>query len=206
MLPAAQRNAQQSRPATHIVGILGGLCLSSAGGAATATARGGGSQHSPRVPAARKDGSAAIFAPGRRDRSSPRLWRSRLGGGVLLGTRVIHRPTVTLGVYQRLYIRVYGRPLVLHTEKVDTVGINSTEACPSVTVRNKWLSCCRVEGAGQSSVNGAVSFFPHGVMSSLTRRKLRDCSCSEGRAGHAAGDATCNTITTLTVAGFRTCR
>ncbi|KAK0751016.1 hypothetical protein B0T18DRAFT_61048 [Schizothecium vesticola] len=73
---------------------------------------GWGSQHSPRVPASRKDGSAAIFAPRRRDRSSPRLWRSRLGGGVFLGTRAIHRPMVTLGVYQPLYIRVYERPLV----------------------------------------------------------------------------------------------
>lgn len=113
-------------------GLPGGLCLLWVGGAMTAAARVGGSQHSPRAPAARKDGSAAIFAPGRRDRSSPWLRGSRPGGGLLLGTRVISSD-VTLGVYQRPYIRVHERPLVLHAEKVDTVGINSTESCPSVT-------------------------------------------------------------------------
>jgi len=41
---------------------------------------------------------------------------------------------------------------------------------------------------GQRSINGAVSFFPHRVMSSLTRRKLLDFSYSEGRAGHTVGN------------------
>lgn len=147
MLPAAQR----SRPATHIVVIPGGLCLSSA--------RGGGSSHSPRAPTARKDGSA-IFVPGWRDRSSPRLRRSRPGGGVLLATRAIHRPTVTLGIYQRPYIPVHERPLVLHAE-----------ACASVTVRNNGAPG-PIALRGQRS-STAVSFFPHGVMSSLTGETYR---------------------------------
>lgn len=64
---------------------------------------------------------------------------------MLLGTRVIHRPTVTLGVYQRLYIRVYERPLVLHTEKVDTVGIAKVKDCGQLkrtrfSHRDAWLA------------------------------------------------------------------
>jgi len=59
---------------------------------------------------------------------------------------------------------------------------------------------------GQRSINGAVSFFPHRVMSSLTRRKLLDFSYSEGRAGHTVGNVTYDTITTLTVTRFHTCK
>lgn len=56
------------------------------GGATTTAARGGISQHPPKAPVARKDSFTVIFTPGRRDRPSPRLRRSRPGGDVLLGT------------------------------------------------------------------------------------------------------------------------
>jgi len=94
-------------------------------------------------------------------RPTARLRRSRPGGGVLLGTRVIHCPIVTLGVYQCPYIPVHERPWSCMLRLVLQLQCGTNGAPGPIALR------------GQRSVNGAVSFFSHGVMSSLTRRKLR---------------------------------
>jgi len=168
VLPAAQWNAQRSRPATHIVGIPGGLCLSSRGAGLIAF-----SEESAGSPE-----RWLRFAPGQRGRSSTRLRRPYSGGA--LESSIARRSRWEFSVHISRF----------------------TNAPWSCMLRLALQLRCGANGAprlialrGQRSVNDAVPF-PHGVMSNLARRKLWGFSSSEGRAGHAAGDATRNTITT----------